>query len=86
MIIILVNIGTYFIFLDPARNPISFECDLPDWLHYEDEKDGEIFIYTSVKAVFEPVARRTLLMWIMFSFYCLIIIIAVFGWLNGKFF
>lgn len=79
----IVNVGTWFLYLDIRRNPISFECPLPSWLFYEDTVDNRTETFTTVKAVFEPVARRTLLMYIMFAIYCVIILASVVGWIKA---
>ncbi|CAG5108256.1 Oidioi.mRNA.OKI2018_I69.chr1.g3709.t1.cds [Oikopleura dioica] len=66
---------TYFFYIDPARNPVEFECGLPEWLHFQDfpsrPTDEEhrnltgLKIIKTIHAVYEPVNRRTILMVIL---------------------
>lgn len=80
VIVAAVNIGTWYLYLNPAQNPVSFDCPLPEWLYYEDTIANVSQTFTTVHAVFEPVARRTLLMYIMFAIYCVIFVASVIGW------
>ena len=66
---------TYFFYLDPAKNPVEFDCALPEWLHFQDFQsmptDEELAnltglqTITTIHAVYEPVNRRTILMAIL---------------------
>ena len=80
-----MNVSTYFLYLDFNRNPIEFNCELPEWLYYDvllknpELPYGEFKRFTTIRAVYEPVTRRTLLMWIMFGCYCIIFLAE--GWI-----
>ena len=68
-------------------NPTEVNCPLESWLQFNTTDrypSTDKILVTTVKAVYEPTPRRTLLMWIMVGLYGLIIICALFVWTLGS--
>ena len=78
-------VGTYFLYLDRSLNPIEFDCPLEPFLYFNsvDSFQNPIHV-TTIKAVFEPTGRRTLLLWLMFVLYGAIMAVSIAAFLVLK--